>query len=194
MQLEILRLVKGLGATVISVTHDQEEALVMSDRIAIFSDGTLVQIGSPRQLYERPHTEFVADFIGESNLLRGRVSADGGRCAVVAECWEAEMPPSFSEFRDFYTGSPVVLAVRPENITVRPLAAVNGIAPARLNACTAVVRDNIYLGVEFRLVATLPDGATVQIRSRNLKEMDHFARGSSVELSWNPEHAVMLRG
>jgi putative spermidine/putrescine transport system ATP-binding protein len=192
MQLEILRIVKRLNTTVISVTHDQEEALVMSDRIAIFSEGSLVQIGSPRLLYERPSTEFVADFIGEANLLRGRLS-DGTCCAIVAECWQAELPPNSTEFHDFPAGCQVVLAVRPENIAVRPLTAVNGSPPGRPNACHAVVRDKIYLGVEFRLVATLPDGASIQIRSRN-KEMDTFVPGSTIELSWNPADVVVLRG
>jgi putative spermidine/putrescine transport system ATP-binding protein len=193
MQLEILRIVKRLSTTVISVTHDQEEALVMSDRIAIFSEGALVQIGSPRVLYERPSTEFVADFIGEANLLRGRLSSDGTRCAIVAECWQAEMPPNSIELHDFSAGCPVVLAVRPENIAVRPLIADNGAPPGQPNTCRAVVRDKIYLGVEFRLVATLPDGASIQIRSRN-KDMDAFVTGSTIELSWHPADAVVLRG
>jgi putative spermidine/putrescine transport system ATP-binding protein len=194
MQLEILRVVKSLRATVISVTHDQEEALVMSDRVAIFSEGTLVQIGSPRQLYERPNTEFVADFIGESNLLRGRISADGSQRAIVAECWQAEMPPSFSDLHHFPSGSSVVLAVRPENIAVRPLAGDGEMRQLRPNACRATVRDKIYLGVEFRLMAALPNDAIVQVRSRNLKDMDRFVRGSAIELSWKPEDAVVLRG
>jgi putative spermidine/putrescine transport system ATP-binding protein len=194
MQLEILRVVKSLRATVISVTHDQEEALVMSDRIAIFSEGRLVQIGSPRQLYERPNTEFVADFIGESNLLRGRISADGSQRAIIAECWQAEMPPSFADLHNFSSGSTVVLAVRPENIAVRPLTEDGEIPQLRPNACRAVVRDKIYLGVEFRLMAALPNDAIVQVRSRNLKDMDRFVRGSEIELSWKPEDAVVLRG
>jgi putative spermidine/putrescine transport system ATP-binding protein len=194
MQLEILRVVKSLRATVISVTHDQEEALVMSDRIAIFSAGSLVQIGSPRQLYERPETEFVADFIGEANLLRGQILADGAHCAIIAECWQAELPRSFAEFHNISSGSPVVLAVRPENIAVRPLFGEGGSAPTRPNTCRAVVRDKIYLGVEFRLVAALPNGASIQVRNRSLKEMDGFVPGSTIELSWNPEDAVVLRG
>jgi ABC-type Fe3+/spermidine/putrescine transport system ATPase subunit len=193
MQLEILRVVKSLQATVISVTHDQEEALVMSDRIAIFSEGKLVQIGSPRHLYERPNTEFVADFIGESNLLRGRISVDGTKRAIVAECWQAEMPPSFADLRHFSSGSSVVIAVRPENIAVRPLAGDGEMSQLRPNACRAVVRDKIYLGVEFRLMVALPNDAIVQVRSRNLKDMDRFVRGSAVELSWKPEDAVVLR-
>jgi putative spermidine/putrescine transport system ATP-binding protein len=194
MQLEILRVVKSLRATVISVTHDQEEALVMSDRIAIFSEGALVQIGSPRQLYERPNTEFVADFIGEANLLRGRISADGTQRAIVAECWQAEMPPSICDLHHFSSGSSVVLAVRPENIAVRPLAADGEMRQLRPNTCRAVVREKIYLGVEFRLMAALPNDAVVQVRSRNLKDMDRFVRGSAIELSWKPEDAVVLRG
>ena len=77
LQLEIMRISRQLGATVIYVTHDQEEALVMSDRIAIFDQGRIQQLGSGEDLYERPTSVFVADFVGESNILRGRLERDG---------------------------------------------------------------------------------------------------------------------
>lgn len=89
MQTEILRIVKQLGATVISVTHDQEEALVMSDRIALFENGRLVQIGTPQELYERPSTSFVADFIGEANILSGTVGAGG---TLMGAGWRCTAP------------------------------------------------------------------------------------------------------
>jgi putative spermidine/putrescine transport system ATP-binding protein len=88
----------------------------------------------------------------------------------------------------------VVLAVRPENIAVRPLAVDGEMRQLRPNTCRAVVREKIYLGVEFRLMAALPNDAIVQVRSRNLKDMDRFVRGSEIELSWKPEDAVVLRG
>ena len=88
----------------------------------------------------------------------------------------------------------MVLAVRPENIAVRPLGEDGETRELGPNACRAVVRDKIYLGVEFRLMAALVNGAIVQVRSRNLKEMDGFARGSAIELSWKPEDTVVLRG
>jgi len=196
MQLEILRVVKRLGATVISVTHDQEEALVMSDRVAIFSQGSLVQMGSPRQLYETPQTEFVADFIGESNILRGRFSSVGGGREIHSTCWRAEAPPSLAEHHGFSEGAVVAFAIRPENIAIHRVSESDATVSElnRPNRCTAVVRDNIYLGVEFRLVVVLSDGQPVQIRSRNLKDMDGFTPGTKIELSWSPGDSVVLRG
>jgi putative spermidine/putrescine transport system ATP-binding protein len=195
MQLEILRIAKRLGATVISVTHDQEEALVMSDRIALFSHGTLVQIGTPRQLYENPETDFVADFIGESNLLHGKYSATTTQ--VVGSCWRADLPPESAGRTGFSDGEAVTLVIRPENVSIRPLGDSETQPPGadeRVNRCAGSVRDAIYLGVEFRLVLALPDGTLVQARSRELKQMDAFRPGARVELSWLPSDCVALQG
>jgi putative spermidine/putrescine transport system ATP-binding protein len=193
MQLEILRIARRLGATVISVTHDQEEALVMSDRIALFSHGNLVQIGTPKQLYENPETEFVADFIGESNLLRGKFSEASGQ--IIGSCWCASFPPGRSPF--FVGGEGVTLAIRPENLSIRLIAETEQAATksrSYLNSVAGSVRDAIYLGVEFRLVVALSDGVLVQARSRDLKAMSLLRQGVSVELSWLPSDAVVLHG
>ncbi|RUX22130.1 ABC transporter ATP-binding protein, partial [Mesorhizobium sp. M7A.F.Ca.US.011.01.1.1] len=92
MQLEILRITRKVGATVISVTHDQEEALVMSDRIALFSKGELAQIGSPQELYRGPSSRFVADFIGEANLVDGHLANLGGELRFVGPGFNCQVP------------------------------------------------------------------------------------------------------
>jgi putative spermidine/putrescine transport system ATP-binding protein len=195
MQLEILRIAKSLGTTVISVTHDQEEALVMSDRIALFSQGRLVQIGTPRQLYEHPQTPFVADFIGESNLLHGRYSAATNQ--IAGTCWRSDLPLGDEGRTGLSDGDALTLVVRPENLAIRPLGASQalvGKAEERANQCVGTVRDAIYLGVEFRLVVALPDGILLQARNRELKQMGACRPGTSVELSWLPSDCVALRG
>ncbi|MGH6941273.1 ABC transporter ATP-binding protein [Hypericibacter sp.] len=195
MQLEILRIAKSLGTTVISVTHDQEEALVMSDRIALFSQGRLVQIGTPRQLYEHPQTSFVADFIGESNLLQGRYAAATRQ--IVGTGWHADLPPGNEKRAAPAAGEAMTLVVRPENLAIRPLGnsqTLVGGTDARPNRCAGTVRDAIYLGVEFRLVVALPDGSLIQARNRELKQMEACRPGAAVELSWLPIDCVALCG
>jgi putative spermidine/putrescine transport system ATP-binding protein len=195
MQLEILRIAKSLGTTVISVTHDQEEALVMSDRIALFSQGRLAQIGTPRELYERPQTSFVADFIGESNLLEGRYAA--AERQIVGAGWRADLPLARDSGAGLSDGDAMILVVRPENLAIHALAGGSGTAEKTglsANRCIGTVRDAIYLGVEFRLVVALPDGALLQARSRELKLMEACRPGASVALSWNPGDSVALRG
>jgi putative spermidine/putrescine transport system ATP-binding protein len=195
MQLEILRIAKSLGTTVISVTHDQEEALVMSDRIALFSQGRLVQIGTPRQLYRHPQTPFVADFIGESNLLQGRYAAAAKQ--ILGSGWRADLPPGHESRAGLVDGEAMTLVVRPENLAIHPLAnsqALGGAADERPNRCMGTVRDAIYLGVEFRLVVALPDGSLIQARDRELKQMEACRPGAPVELSWLPSDCVALRG
>lgn len=189
MQLEILRISRRLGITAVAVTHDQDEALVMSDRIAVFSKGRIVQLGQPRELYERPQTQFVADFIGEANILHGRVSTTSEGTAVAGGSWRAQVLDPLATDRD---GAPIAAAIRPENIAITPASHDHGNCP--LNTCTATVRECIYLGVEFRLIATTADGETLQVRSRRLDDMDLYTTGTRVSLSWKPRHCVVLRG
>jgi spermidine/putrescine ABC transporter ATP-binding subunit len=184
MQLEILRIVRQLGMTVISVTHDQEEALVMSDRIAVFKQGELAQVGSPRELYEKPHTEFVADFIGEANILRGRFSDRDGQ--ITGHGWRAQLPKTTAA--PFSDRDALILTLRPENTRIKR----NNGADLQLNEIRGTVRDAIYLGVEFRHTVELPDGTSVQVRSRDFSET--FAPGDEVIVTWNTADAIPLKG
>jgi spermidine/putrescine ABC transporter ATP-binding subunit len=183
MQLEIMRIVRQLGTTVISVTHDQEEALVMSDRIAVFDHGRLAQVGSPRELYERPASEFVADFVGEANLLRACVGRSEKGIAIEGGAWRMPAPDVAVTWNE---GHRVLLAVRPEKISVAPAAA--GLADQH---CRATVREVIYLGVEHRLIVELTDGEIVRVRSRDVNER-LFRPGAKVDLSWDPADSVVL--
>lgn len=189
MQLEILRITRAFGATVISVTHDQEEALVMSDRIALFAKGKLVQIGTPQELYRAPKTKFVADFIGDANVLPGSISHQEGRVRVT--CGQISFDPlPGSGAVQFAHGADVSLVIRPENIDVH-VADAN--VQARSGRLLATATHIVYLGVECRILATVGE-IPVQVRSRNLALMESVRPGVPIEISWRPEHAVILPG
>jgi spermidine/putrescine transport system ATP-binding protein len=162
MQLELKRIQSGLGITFIYVTHDQEEALVMSDRIAVMNEGRLMQIGSPAEIFERPANRFVAEFIGTENFLTAKVgeATEGGRRVHFGP--ESRLIAAAAS--GFGEGRPVILAVRPQRIRV--MAAPGGkdsgnVLPVRL-------RQVVYVGAVVRLVLELDGGTMVQ--AENLPE------------------------
>jgi len=186
MQIEIMHIARKVGATVVSVTHDQEEALVMSDRIAIFRAGRLSQIGTPQELYTRPNSEFVADFIGEANLLRGTARREAGTCRLEGPGWQAILPAD--DPRAPAKTAAVTVVLRPEVIAL----AAEGERPA--NALTGTIEDRIYLGVEYRLIVRLADGSAVQVRSRDLARISALVQGDAVTLCWRDEDFVVIPG
>jgi iron(III) transport system ATP-binding protein len=139
MRTEIRRVCKESGLTAIYVTHDQKEALSISDRMAILESGTIAQVGTPEQVYRRPRTKVVADFIGETNFLEGKILSSGGATGAV------ETP--FGRFEGHFgdpdwkpqVGSPAVLSIRPESWALRE-------EPAARNSIPGEIRDSIYLG------------------------------------------------
>src|SRR5262249_45351330 len=147
MQLEIKQLQRSLGATVIYVTHDQEEALTMADRIAILKDGRLMQVGEPDALYEQPASSFVAEFVGETNIFRGTLACADDRWTVAVPDLEplevaAPMRPELAP------GSEVCVAVRPERIALgRPGLGAGGHA--------GVVHERVYAGASILYVVAL---------------------------------------
>jgi putative spermidine/putrescine transport system ATP-binding protein len=165
MQIELMRIARETSATVISVTHDQEEALVMSDRIAIYNNGRVEQLGTAPDLYDNPSSLFVADFIGDSNIFRGR--PDG--------TYDAE--------------GTMALVVRPENLRVTDAAQT----PADgLNRRDGVIAESIYLGSEWKYVVDLGAGATAQARASRTDAGEPLAPGTAVHVCWRPEHGVVL--
>jgi len=154
MQIELKLLHQQLGLTMVYVTHDQSEALTMSDRVAVFRDGAVVQHGAPDELYRHPADPFVAGFIGENNLLAGTAGgAADGKLAVTLDGGIAllTMPGG-----PIAAGQRVIVAVRPEAI---------GLAPEGSdNRCEAAVRSVIYLGDHQRLIGTLANGAPIIVK------------------------------
>jgi len=154
MQLELKRLNRQLGITFLYVTHDQEEALTMSDRIALMRNGRIEQLSGPREMYEQPLTRYVADFIGETNLLEGTVAdrPTGGPADRRTALDVAGVVLEAVATRTWREGERAWLAIRPEHI--RPAAATDG-----ANRISVTVRDLVFTGVVTRVHSTLKDGS-----------------------------------
>jgi len=154
MQVELKELHREVGITFLYVTHDQEEALAMSDRVAVMNAGRLEQIGTPEEVYERPRSRFVADFIGDTNLLEGSVlSASGGLLEVRAGAL------SLRARGEGRPGERVALSIRPERWRAGGAAAA--CAP---NVFQGRLRESVYAGSTLRQVVDLPGGATVVVQ------------------------------
>ena len=187
LQLEMKRLHQQLGITFIYVTHDQREALIMSDRIAVMNQGRIEQAGSPSDLYDRPATRFVAGFIGESNFLEGEVAGLQGRdvAATVAGATVvaiSRQPPA--------VGARVVLAIRPEKIGFRDLSAS---APqTRLNTIKAVVREVAFVGEMHRYILEIAPGVTLVAKQQHRFQMKARAPGERVMIEWHVEDSLVV--
>ncbi|QEN91343.1 ABC transporter ATP-binding protein [Labrys sp. KNU-23] len=174
MQIELKQLHEMLGVTVVYVTHDQSEALTMSDRVAIFENGEIAQIGSPDQLYNDPATAFVASFIGENNALDGTVErVNGDECAVMLPDGLKVIAKAVGPLPQ---GAPVQLAIRPEQIKLA--AEMNG----HDNRIGATVDGCIYHGDHQRLLARLANGQILTVKIRPEASM---AMGEPVDLTWS---------
>jgi len=183
MQIELKRLQREVGITFIYVTHDQEEALTMSDRIAVMSQGELLQVGPPQEIYDRPATKFVASFIGSCNVIPATYTGDAGQ-AVIAGLGPvpADIVPGTP------AGTPITLAVRPERMTV----SVSSPGPL---AAAGVVTDAVYLGDEWRYGIDLHGGTHVAatVPSTHLgPELAAIVPGDTLWLSWHAADARAL--
>lgn len=169
MQVELKSIQKRVGITFIFVTHDQEEALTMSDRIAVFNEGKIEQVGTPAEVYERPASPFVAGFVGTSNLISGDVAKR-------------------------ITGSEKMFSVRPEKIH---LGSANGKAEKDMVSIDGVVRDVVYLGLFTRYLVEIEGGSDLVVVEQNLKStsMDVLsAKGQKVRLHWHKDHISQVGG
>ena len=189
LQLEIIRVSRELGATVLYVTHDQEEALVMSDRIAIFSMGRIEQLGSGADLYDRPASLFVADFIGESNILRGRYEVDGGAGGWMTRDETRWRVGAASAGRsDVASGAAAALVVRPERMRVL----TDGATPDGLNTADATVDEVLYLGPDIKYQLALPWGQRISIREPRELDARELERGERVRIGWKVEDGLLV--
>ncbi|MCS7246153.1 MAG: ABC transporter ATP-binding protein [Thermomicrobium sp.] len=182
MQLEIKHIQESLNITTIYVTHDQEEALTMSDRIAVMRDGRIEQAGTPRELYERPVSEFVANFIGESNFIVGRFERRDGRGYLVTDDgWQIAIQIS----EDVSPGERVTIALRPERIV---LGEERGD-----NRTLATIEEIIYVGEATKFRVRVTGDRVLSIKQPSRSETMRFRRGDRVPISWRAEDAVVLR-
>jgi spermidine/putrescine ABC transporter ATP-binding subunit len=179
LQLELKQLHEQLGVTIIYVTHDQQEALVMSDRVAVMNEGRIEQVGSPTELYDAPANRFVASFIGESNFLDGRVVAhDDGGCTVELDgigTVRAPRQPGLA------TGASVSVTVRPERIVFVD----DGEAPPGANALPGTVAGMIFVGENRRYEVRLATGERLVLKRQNRAGVRQYAPGELVQVVWD---------
>jgi spermidine/putrescine ABC transporter ATP-binding subunit len=183
---EIRKLQQELGITTIYVTHDQEEALSLSDRVAVMKDGRVLQVGVPRELYERPRTRFVADFVGTNNLLPGRVrERRGERLFVETALGRLEaIPHAAAAIADR-----CVLAIRPENVAIQPSGVA---APNGGNSVAGRVAFSSYLGNTLRYDVETGPGPILKADVRDPWHHDPMAVGRAVTVSFPPSVTLAL--
>jgi spermidine/putrescine transport system ATP-binding protein len=189
MQVELKRIQQEVGITFVYVTHDQEEAMTMSDRIAVMRRGRYEQLGEPEALYERPATRFVAGFLGVSNLLPGSVEGieDGYATVRLADDSRVRAPRAAVGER-----GAVNVGVRPEKIRLREPDVE---APTGHNQLSGVVRDASYLGVSTQYQIEARGGATITVYEQNVEratKSELWAQGEQVRLTWSPDHTFVV--
>jgi putative spermidine/putrescine transport system ATP-binding protein len=180
LQLEIKRVHREVGSTFVYVTHDQEEALSLSDRIAVFNEGGIEQVGTPTDLYERPETMFVARFVGESCILRGAVDQSGSSLRL----GETSVP--LHGVVEAHTGEDAAVVVRPECVSLHGpdhVDAERAVVPARVIGST-------YIGTRTRYQIEFWDGS-LGVAHRGPREAV-FPAGANVTVSWSPRDAVLV--
>jgi spermidine/putrescine ABC transporter ATP-binding subunit len=182
LQIEIKRLHQELGMTFIYVTHDQEEALVMSDRIAVMNKGQIEQLGSPEDLYDRPTSRFVASFIGESNFLEGEVIHVDGE-TVTVNLGEDEIQALHKGKAQ--PGRRVALAVRPEKLSFAQLS--NDGRLSAQNRIKAVVKDITFVGEMRRYSVEAADGTTFVVKQQLHHGVELHEPGAAISLAWHVE-------
>ena len=187
MKHEIKRIHNDVGVTVLYVTHDQEEALTMSDRVALMNRGRIAQLGAAEDLYERPASRFVAEFIGESNLLDGRVeAADGGAFFVTAGGVRLPAPASQAGGPAARASGPCTLMVRPEKIALGPAEreATDGLAGA--------VEDVVYVGEFTRYRVRVAPDVSIGVKIANTHAVFRAKPGDRVRLRWDVADAYLV--
>jgi putative spermidine/putrescine transport system ATP-binding protein len=183
MQLEIRRLQRRLGLTTVFITHDQEEALVLSDRIAVMQRGRIEQVAPPRELYERPANAFVADFVGESNLLFGRIAAVHDGCAEIA--FDNDLRLTARTHTP--VGTRVGALIRPERFHLA------GSAAQSTNRLSGEVVETVYVGTSHKYRVRLADGTEFLVRAKDTASQASAEVGTSVSFDVEPGDVHVFR-
>jgi len=185
MQIELKRLQKKLGITFVYVTHDQEEALTMSDRIAVMNGGRIEQIGTPEEIYEYPTSRFVAKFIGETNLFPGTVVGMNGKYAII-DAGSGNIPVLN---RDLTVGDSVFIAVRPERIQASH-------SPVGMDfVIKGWYKEQIYVGAQMKTIVNISNQNMEVVVNQSVvtSQEEKLVPGKDIYLTWNPEHAVVVK-
>ncbi|MFZ5675117.1 MAG: ABC transporter ATP-binding protein [Pseudomonadota bacterium] len=186
MQYEIRELHERLGVTIVYVTHDQAEALTMSDRIAVFDQGKIQQLASPIELYERPRTSFVANFVGDNNLMAACVDTlgEGRLCSVVLEGGDKVNAMAAGELMP---GQKVMLSLRPERLRL------DADASAGTSSCLeGVVEEIVYLGDHMRILVRTANQVRLLIKAANKETHHGLAKGSMLTFGWSAQDCRAL--
>ena len=192
MRNELLRLQRELGITTIYVTHDQEEALAISTRIAVMSEGVVVQQGTPKEIYEIPSTQTVADFVGTSNFLEGKVAKiDGDYVQLESQDVESlliswrgsfEKPPR--------PGIPLIVNVRPESIQIFALEGKDSVVSQ--NRLQGKIITSVYLGSLMQYEIEIASGSHIKVNTSNPRRTPLLQKGEPVLLTFSPDDAILL--
>jgi spermidine/putrescine transport system ATP-binding protein len=186
MQLELKRIQREVGITFVFVTHDQNEALTMSDRLVVMNAGGIEQLGAPREVYERPRTRFVAGFIGTSNIITGTVRELDGSTAVLEAGTDEKVIAH--EAVDAVVGRPLDVTIRPEKIQLDA-------GPPGPDRCSlrGTVGEVVYMGTSTQYTVVTDSGSELLVFVQNASDSADIAnRGEQVWLSWRPEHSLAL--
>jgi spermidine/putrescine transport system ATP-binding protein len=191
MQLELKDLQDRVGITFIYVTHDQEEALTMSDRIAVMDRGHVLQVGGPAEIYEQPNSRFVANFIGETNFLDGQVMAAGdGRVTVKVHDGLTIQAPNATGLQD---DAAVTVAIRPEKIRLW-----RDPPPQTQDCLLGRIEEVVYFGTDTNFLVSLAGELSIRVRQQNsISSRDWMPyvgqRGDQVYMTWPLESVLLLR-
>jgi spermidine/putrescine transport system ATP-binding protein len=188
MQIELKRIQTEVGITFVHVTHDQEEAMTMADTVAVMNHGGIEQMGRPDELYESPRTTFVANFLGQSNLVAGRREGGGDEVAVACHGQSLRVPSRRLHADD----GDVLVGVRPEKIQLA--AAAEPVADDLNRLTGGVVSDASFMGVSTQYLVRMPWGQDLTVFAQNRGIGEQFPVGSRVTLSWEPAHTFALAG
>ncbi|TCJ14804.1 ABC transporter ATP-binding protein [Rubrobacter taiwanensis] len=183
MQIELKNLQHELGITFVYVTHDQEEALTMSDRIAVMKDGKVQQLDTPANLYELPANRFVAGFIGQTNTFSGEVESVRGERVTLRTAGGLELEAFAPAGREVVKGSEAHVAVRPEKVRF---------GEAGDNAFAGEVRDVVYLGSSTQYVVELKGGERLVVYRQNAREAADSGAGDEVWVAWDAANCLVL--
>jgi putrescine transport system ATP-binding protein len=192
-QIELVNIVESVGVTCVMVTHDQEEAMAMASRIGIMSEGRILQVGTPREIYETPATRFVADFIGNVNLMDGTLAVDEPDHVEIA-C--ADVRHYVGHGISGHEGMPVTVALRPEKIRIsrKPPVPEAGDPPAPLNQLKGRVKDMVYFGSDTLYHLQLASGAILKVTQSNTERHpdDTLSWEDEAYAWWSPSAHVVL--
>ncbi|HEX2539787.1 MAG TPA: polyamine ABC transporter ATP-binding protein [Caldimonas sp.] len=190
-QIELAHIIEEVGVTCVMVTHDQEEAMTMASRIAVMSEGRFLQVGAPAEIYETPASRFVADFIGNVNLMEGTVAehADGH---LVVDC--GDVRHRVAQALDSGVGTPATVALRPEKIRIAPVDAIAGEGvPPGLNAVRGTVKDLAYFGSYTVYHLQLGSGRTLKISQANSERQGTpLSWGDAAQATWSERAPMVL--